>query len=1332
MSNKIKYSEEQKVIVYDGSIRNTLVSASAGSGKTTVLVGRIINEIIEERLSIEDLLVLTFTNDAADHMAEEIEIALRDRINEARVNGDTDLVKRLSEQLDMLPNAYIQTIDSFCSRVIKEKGHLVKTPEEVDVFASGNVILDESNLTLILNRAAELALADMYADNGDEDSDFILLTQRFGDGRTDDSLIKCLINVYRRLRSVSDYPDKVDGYVDKYRTMAQTGDLGDVLGDLIRDVREVFEKLPAAFEESRRHCEATLKFPFKAYKEMKRENNRLRINDPKVYVDDATEILYDGFTSYVTSVLEKLNDDSLSTEQKYEAIRDVSAIREVLDMKIMGGVKSKAKCETDEDRALRRDCNCFFAVFDLLKPIFGKNGVPINFNGCEGSLSLSSNYPEILGHSYREHVAMMQGNVGTVEVFAKMIHLIDRYYAELKASVNGCDFADQELGAYRILCTEEAQEHYRRKFKEIYIDEYQDNSELQDAIIQKFARDGEGNVFRVGDIKQSIYKFRNADPDLFNEHFRRLNAVPQEEAGVLRTLAINRRSSVQILDFVNFVMGQVMTYEGAEIEYDDKQRLVPPDEEDKRIVRDLPRVVVVDRNADFIGDLHLKQFNGEADDDTESGSDPDQEEPSFSAEENKAGTEEQAEERVTEAQLTRRLNASICYGVLNEVNRWHDEMGIDYGDIWVLAKTISRTKEIAGFLRRKGIPATSEDRTKVFQDMDIQSVINLIIAIGNECRDEYLMSVMLKNYAFANFTLDDIAAVQAFIFKNYPRDYRGISLMSRLRIFVRDAEQSPLRDRVEGFISTYDDLRTSTVPGDIDDLTDQIFRTTGIMANVMHEDNFGSAKLLILKDWLSSNFKRYGSDFGSIAARLEEMKIKISSDARFDAKDASEDSVKCMSIHKSKGLGRKCIILVIDDEAEPKGKNSSILIDKNMGFVADVYDSVGYARSKSLHKLVYEDKKNIADNAEKLRLLYVALTRAKEHLSIVTAADISAPNRFVTLSDAARDCADVESDTFGRRYWLTGHKTMGYSLFSSLARASCGTELRQAILADGDDNEVKNVIESDCFDVVLIGEKDLNEIRIPGTGTDGDGVAEGDTPADRKIIKPVPADKEKDPARIPFKVSYSGINDWKVSESTHIDLRIKDKEEFVDRLSGKITAAGKGTIVHLIMQWGDPGIYGQGRDALIAHVRELIDEGLFNKFRPDDVLKVADEFANGIVSYAGTEIGRALYAADLDGRAQYEKPVVFAIPAYEGAEKNEDYVLVQGKIDAIYEEDDGSVIVDYKTDNYGDVPQEVVIAEAKKNHKYQIDCYEASCESSGIHIKAKYLYLVRYSLIISV
>ncbi|MBP5261041.1 MAG: UvrD-helicase domain-containing protein [Clostridiales bacterium] len=1291
--NKISFSAEQEHTITTG-IDNILVSAAAGSGKTTVLVERIIRSIVSGQLSVDKLLVVTFTNDAADNMARKIEDALRERMDEAAGSGNKDLADMLSEQLDLLPNAYIQTIDSFCSRVLKEKGYLVGFDETADVFSSGNVILDENNLNLILGRAAELAVMEMYSTEGDEDSAFIKLTRRYGNGRTDDGLISGIMNVYSALRSIPDYCDVIDKCVADRKRVDASGEVP-ALKRFIADCKTAFEMILPGIDGMEEYCSSADSYPIKAAKKGMIGN---------VDKDDAVPMLFDGFRTYAGNVVNALNDDKLSDKDKYDAIKSVDPVSDVMKAGILKGLtKIKGKDADPDSVALAKACAPVGAIMDLVKNILPDRKVPTNYTVFADNFLLPENYKNVLIQTYDEHYRMQCDNTVVIEAFVQLLKLCDKHYAQLKAAVHGSDFADQEYGAYEVLKNAEAAQYYREKFTEIYIDEYQDNSALQDAIIGCFARD-EGNVFRVGDIKQSIYKFRNADPDMFNGHLTKLKTVPKEEKGELCLLTENHRSSIEILDLVNFIFGQLMTEEGAEIEYDHTQRLNPAKESKHS---DIPRVVVVDRMADF-WDGFTAVFEADDEDSEQDGSE---------SADGKIGREEKAG----------RLALSLDFGVYEEVKRYLDadpEHKVE--DICVLTKTVSKSKNIASFLKQNGINAISENRTKVFEDMDIQSVISLIIVLGNEYRDEYLMSVLLRNFRFTNFDLDDLAAVNVFI-KNNCKEYQNANLMVRIRVFCERSEGCDLKTRLNRFLDVFDDLRMTCRIGDIDDLVDRIYSESGVMANVLSESNFGAAKLVLLKDWLSGNFKRYGTDIGTVAMRLEEMKHNINSDARFSSRDVGDKAVTCMSIHKSKGLEFPFVILVFDDGAENGDKAGNILFDKKAGFIAADFDDELVSMNKSAERIMYDNDKSIADNAEELRLLYVALTRGERYLSVVTAADYGDRDGMKFISEALKRSALNGEDTFDRSHWLNGTKKLGYAFMSAVCRASCASDLRSRI--GYGDEEFAKIIDYSGFEVEMIGTDKLTEIAssLPA----GSGNAPTSTIKTSKTVKDYGEYSDKKAITIPFKVSVTGINDWDIDSSTHVDLRIKEKEEYLDRLSGKITASGKGTIVHLIMQWADPDVYINGKDALLQNVSELMDLEVFRKYDKSDVLAVAEEFAEGIIGFAKTDVGIALNNADKAGKAEFEKPIVFAVPSHDKAAPD-DFVLIQGIIDSIYEESDGSVIVDYKTDNYGKVSDDEVRMKAKDKHSFQIGCYAASCEASGIHIKSKYLYLVRYGLLVEV
>ena len=1291
--------EQEKIII--NPINDLLVSAAAGSGKTTVLVERIIKEVIEGTLSLDRVLVVTFTNDAAAHMGDKIEEALRDRIAKGRLAGDSDLVKRLNDQLDLLPNAYIQTLDSFCSRVLKEKGYILSVPEELDVFASGNVILDENNLSLLRKQAAELAIEDMYLEDLSEDSPFIQLSRRFGDGRTDSSLADCVEEVYRRLRNLPDYLGAIDKAVSESSKELDSGVVPSIK-KFVEEICETFRFFRRKMDELRDYCDSVDRYPIKKVEYRPKKGGYFVGKVPK---DEAIDIVFDGINGYLDMVLSVCDDPSADVRKKFDSIRDVSIISDLFDKGVLGLEKDNLNDNVFKSK---------LSVINAIVNFYNMHGFRRQFTGVPTLFQLPKEYKIILSNDYDYHLAKAIANNEVAKVFCDVLKKCDRYYAELKASVHGADFADQEYGALQVLSSEnpDAREYYKDKFIEIYIDEYQDNSSLQDAIIKQIARD-EGNVFRVGDVKQSIYKFRSSDPKIFMDR-------QDDKTKLTLYISENHRSSPEILDFVNFIFKQIMTKEGSEIEYDENQQL----KEDKNNPHSsLPRLVVVNRNSDAWDDVDL---SGLPDDQEVTDNDENTDEDSDESDDGKEETtEENKNEATNDVDLNTRTSPALYYGVLNEVRKYLEDKTHKPSDIYVLCKTVSRNKAIAEFLNMKGIKATSEDRTQVFADMNIQCVINLIILMGNEYRDEYLMSIMLKNLKFTNFTLNDIAKITAY-FKLKDVYYLSVNLMARIRRYVSVGDDEDLKKRLSDFLDVFDDLRLTSVNGDIDDLVNNIYKKSGIGAVIREEDPFGSSKLTLLKDWLSSNFKRYGTDISSIAMRLEEMKIKIDTSAKFDAKAASDEAVRCLTIHKSKGLEKPKVILVFDDGQENNDSLGEIAFDKDVGFVINDCDIEHIAKKKSADRVVYDDLRELASNAEALRLLYVALTRAEMDLSLVTAADFG-NNTLKYLNDALLAAQVNGDDTFGKIYWRYGTKKFGYAVMAALLRASCATPLRAALGVS--DSDFEKIIDYEGFEVDLITDDDLKElIAYKKESDEKESDKQGSEEENEELNENYPHDKS---IKVPFKVAVTGIKTGKVDDATHVNLKVHSKEDYLNKMSGKITASGAGIIVHLIMQWADPEECIKGKEQFIAECNKLIDDGIFSKYQREDVIGIADRFYCGISGFWKSETGNKMYKADLDGRAEFEKPIVFAVPAYEGAPK-EEFALVQGIIDAIYYEDDGAVIIDYKTDNYGKVSKEETERQAFDNHSFQISCYAASCEASGIDVKAKYIYLVRYGQFVKV
>ena len=1334
-----KPSPDQQAII-DNKTENILVPAAAGSGKTTVMIERIITKIIEdikddsipdnEKHSLDSILVVTFTIAAAEHMREKAEDELNKVIADNRDNSD--LVAKLSRQKDLLPNSYIQTFDSFCARVIREKGYCAADSKEADVFDPANIVLDEHEKTILKNAAARQAVKEMYASVKDENDPFIKLTQRFGDGRSDSSLISAALDIYDKLRSLPRYKDVIFEEVEKRRACDNAGKLayadrmtavmGDVIDFLVRKKTEI---------------------------EAKGGLSDLLETNPELYVIKKEKLKPEAANARSLEFLGKVIElivrhEKLFRTSAYEDIYDLafmmidewSALNNEYGFKRMTTASNVLKNDPDLYAEYDLESDSVRAIFQLITED-PKASSKVNRSAPKELLELFS----LLKNNEKSVLLDLQKE--RTEVTGAMVELllkIDRCFSELKAGVHGMDFSDQEYAAYDILETEDAAHFYQDKFVEIYIDEYQDNTRLQDDIISKISREG-GNVFRVGDVKQSIYRFRHAEPGIFNEKIDRYKA--DGTLGKVLPLTENFRSSPQILAFVNHIFEQAMTREGSEIDYGPDQRLNHPENggcEDQG-EEGLPKVIVID--SEGAGGFEGMDMGAEVSED--------EEENSGYANETSSGSGDPGDD---EQQPLNGEMKALCLGVEKEVRNYmsrFDPSDPDYethfADICVLTSIKSESEIICNFLNDHGLPSAGRFTTSIFGDLDIRGIINCIICLGNSLRDEYLCGMLFAPYRNTNFTVNDIAKVQAFILKNEPglkKEY----LLRKLRKYSECCDDD-LAKRIGSFVEWFENLRMKAMTCDIDEIIELIYKRTDIKATVFHkEGNFD--KLIIFKDWMSANFKRFGCDIAGVAGELENMKIQIDT-ASIESGKNENNKITCMNFHKSKGLEYPFIIFALKD-CKGRGSSSGAGFDPHFGFVFEDYDADNVTRNKSLDQLIYKFDSVLAENAEVLRDLYVTLTRAQTRLSIVTW-NSSGNKKNGALEKASGVAAQADGETFNRLDWLTGGRSMCSDMFMCLMRTDSDEALK-----------LRGLYETDPS--VLVGFKACTEKKNqdPGfvPGNRGYTVEIYDKEATQKLdiesrinLKESAESEESSESpddlfddegniifgqykyeaetRIPFKVSVTGIRHGNLEETRHVDLEVPSASDFENYGKSKLTAASKGTVLHKLMRFIDTSRLREDPDSFDEEVEALINEKLFAEYSVENIRECALEFRKGILDFASSDICRAADNADAEGKTDREKHLVFAIPADEGTDT--DVALVQGIIDLVYEDDSGWVIVDYKTDRYAESEapgkeQRAVLA--KEKHAFQLDSYAAAFEAAGRKVTRKYLYLVRYGELVEV
>lgn len=1333
MSDKRPTPDQQAII--DCKTDNILVPAAAGSGKTTVMIDRIITKIIEDlsddsipdnaKHSLDSILVVTFTVAAAEHMREKAESALDEAI--AKNKDKPDLVARLARQKELLPNSYIQTFDAFCARVVKEKGYCAADSEKADVFDPANIVLDGNELELLKHSAARQAIGAMYAGAKSETDPFIKLTLRFGDGRSDNSLEDTLCEIYDTLRSLPEYMKIIRDEVVKRQSADDKGELlcADKLKGLAGDVITLlgsYKRVMLAKGGLSDYLHENDEYYIAGSGNNYRQRNELSraIVDSIIGLIEKQEkrheegTIKDGLEELY--LLSKEWKDQLSEKPGFMSTRnkDFKENPELLDeylekiaplkvlMRLFGVRYSSFEHQLVPPKAI---CS-FFAL----------------------GLADHDSYDDLMA----EQLKLQSERTALIGAFVELIAQTDKYFAELKTAVHGMDFADQEYAAFDILDHEDAVDFYRSKFVEIYIDEYQDNTRLQDEIISKIARDS-GNVFRVGDVKQSIYKFRHAEPGIFNE---KIDAyLAGKEKGKVLPLTENFRSTPQILAFVNHIFEQSMTREAAEVEYDANQRLNYPENSpaEDQGEEGLPRILIVNGN----GAGYFDQMQEETEGNDESKSFGDDE--SYSASGDK------------ESQPLDSKIKALCIGVEKEVRSYMAQFDPDsedyaehYEDICVLTSIRSEAEVVAEYLEGHGIPATGRVTTSVFNDLDIRGIIGFIICLGNSMRDEYLAGVLLSPYKNTNFTVNDIATVQAYIIENRP-ELKYESLMTRIKTYAACGSDS-LAERLGEFIDDYDNLRMKAMTCDIDEIVELIFKRTEIKATVKRkEGDFG--KLTILKDWLCGNFKRLGCDISGIAEELENMKIQINENATIETTLREKNKVVCMNFHKSKGLEYPFVIFALKNRGKPFSVGR-FTFDAHAGFILEDYDDVRLTRRDSIEECVYRVDALLEDNAETLRDLYVALTRAKTRLSVVTWDHIG-EDRNKAIEDAVKVASLAGSDTFSRLDWLWSGGTMCCDLFMALIRTdsdeaakirktfdmdidhligfkACTTKADQAPgLLPGNRGFVTEILSEDETKAL---DAEFSSYSVIPEEPEDDGSREPDALFDSKGRKIFDDYEHEDETLIPFKVSVTGIRHGNMEETRHVDLEVRDASEYDNTGSGTLNAATKGTILHKLMRFIDTEALREGSD-LTAETDKLIGMKMFEEYSADNVRRTAEEFRSGIMTFAQSDICKAFEEAADSGRAECEKPIVFAVPA---TEASNDFALVQGKIDLLYEDRDGWVILDYKTERSDAPDTDTRAAEAKDKHGFQLSSYSAALEASGMKVKARYVYLVRFGEFVEV
>lgn len=1262
-------TEQQQVI--DLRNRNILVSAAAGSGKTAVLVERIVKIITDKNhpVDIDHLLIVTFTNAAAAEMRERIGNAIEKALDEQPGN------EHLLRQLTLIHNAQITTIDSFCLYVVRNHFH------EIDLEPNFR-IGDEGELKLLREDVLGRVLEQNYEEPSEAFSDFV---EGYASGRTDAALNEMILQLYEFSRSYP-WPEKwLDSFVGAYRIETREElDRAEWLAPLTQNIRFVLKD-----------CEQLLK-------------QALAVTQQ----DDGPDM----YEKAVRSDLEKYESLSKLTSfcELSVALSDIKYDR----------LASSRGFEGDPDKlelvkSLREQAK------DVVKKL------------CRQYFFCS---PEMMIEQLERTEPMLEEVVRLTKQFADE-------FAAAKRRKNLVDFHDVEHFALQILVDEETEkakktaEEFRDTFEEIMIDEYQDSNEVQETLLRSISREerGENNIFMVGDVKQSIYRFRLARPELF---MKKYDSYSLEESTTQRIdLHKNFRSREEVLTCTNDIFYKIMARSLGNVEYDAEAALYPG--------------ASYPVSADFTPEILLAGSNDELLEDTEL-SDKKTLEAKIVAEEIRHLMKTQP---VTD-KATGELRAAR------------------YSDIVILLRSLSGWADsLVEVLNGNGIPAHTVSSTGYFSTVEVQTVLSMLRLLDNP-RQDIPMAAVLRS-PMAGLT-DEELAVLRLEDGSVPFHEAVLELAEGLyeedgQKEISDSEADSEADQKQGrnadgkkeddiettahrkllkFYKKYRQLRQLVPDTPIHELIEIILRETGYGHYVaaMPAGSRRTANLNMLLEKAAAYEKTSYKGLFHFVRYIDELQKYDVDFGEADMVGENEDVVRIMSIHKSKGLEFPIVIVSgMGKNFNKQDTRSKMVLHPELGIGLDYMDGKKRIKSPTIAKKAIAKQIELENLGEELRVLYVALTRAKEKL-ILTG----------TLKDAAeklefyRQQANLSKAADRPLSYLTREGASGYLDWILPAVLSYGDKypVRIVEVAELVLDEVENQLEQN---------EDLTE-RI-----------EEIEAADTQLVGQL---KQRFSQRYPYQTDILRKNKYSVSELKHRAMRERfeaeqeetvpafleepvtptiplfiQREESVEQETAN-RGALRGTAVHRVMECYDFASEKSVQEQMEAMEKE-------EKITADMRALVKEQT---VADFVSSETGKRMALAQRGGALYREKPFVMGFTEEElenygfgaGAQMienevqtenaqqeivlenvsrenhmhEEDLTLIQGIIDVFWIEDDGITVLDYKTDRV-DTAQELIDRYATQLKLYA-DALERVFATRKLKVKEILIYSFRLEKLISI
>lgn len=1200
------WTKEQQNII-DSRDCDLLVSAAAGSGKTAVLVERIVKLVTDgdSPVNIDQLLVVTFTNAAAAQMREKINNALI----KCQEENPTD--EHIAKQVNLVHNADIMTIDSFCLKVVKENFNIAGVDAN---FRIGDGI----ELDLMKADVMSEFLESKYSDG---DSAFIELVNSLVTDRSDDK-IESLI--YRINSIASSYP-VIEDWFQNAISAIDINNIDDLMDS--RWMKLAFEK----------HM-TTLKSAF-------------------LLMLKAKNICIEPGGCYNNEVV--INSD-ISLLSNLKSITNYEQLRKSLNVK-WSTIKSAKKDDIDVDK------------YEELKEIRKQYKELVN------SVTKALKEPEAI----LEEIRLTKPNIQTV------LRLSYEYYTLLqkrKSKKGVYDFSDIEHMALKVLSQGyETDEDGKKKiipsqyglelsetYLEIMIDEYQDSNYLQEDILNCVTRKPKtDNMFMVGDIKQSIYKFRMARPELFIDKYDRY----ESDCGTKRKIILNRnfRSRPVVLDAINYVFSQIMSREMGGVDYDTDSALVPGLEyakTDKRISTST-ELIILDRSDAEDADTEFGTYV-------------------VSSEKNKHEMEAfLIAKRIKE--LMDRDNPTYVWD--DDIKDYRPVM---YKDIVILLRSVSGVVDFyLQSLKEMSIPCYSESSTGYFDTIEVTTILNFLTVIDNAYCDVDIVG-LLKSPIF-KFTEEEISKFVIKSRKEGNKDRKFI--YDSILFYIQYGDDPELADKLIKFNDLLMSYRRRKEYMTVYEVINSIYYETDYLMYVlaMPGGEVRKANLMKLLDKAKTfehtsyrglfNFLRYIKRLKTFDADMSEASL-LGDD---------ENVVRIMSIHKSKGLEFPVVILADTGKLFNKmDTKQEILIHPDM-YLATKYTNLieHYKKDTFIHRS-FIDIMDSENEAEEMRVLYVALTRAKEKLIITgSVKDIGKHiYKWKYLASHKSTKLDVTDVKMASSYldWLTEglirYKGFEKAILSLPARKNKdGDILGLGYNIDsyiGDDSVRVDVSIVTTIELSNYVYKYYQDIMKEECRLEDIDINTVDDDLYSKLIKNFEWKYKYDQFTKQIgKLSVSQIKTLESPDRNKVDSRLVSDINNQD-YDSSYNKALMGTYIHKLLETLD---FTRTIDEVYvrACIQELCDN---NKIDADYIDKIP---VDKVISLAQSEFGNMISNALQSNTLYREKQFVVGFPIHKVLKDihSDETILVQGMVDGYIVDDDGIILFDYKSDRVN-VPEELL------------------------------------------